>query len=206
MRAAVANGASDARILIRHVLPNMLSTLIVQATVTIPAAIIGEAVLSFLGLGVQPPTPVLGRDARRRAVVPLAGAAARRLSRRRDLPLLARRSTCSATGCATSSTRGRRDEPARGRGPLGALRHRRRPGPRGRPAVVHARRRRGARRRRRVGLRQERQLHVAAAPAAGDGVRVRASLGSTASTCSPRRTHDCGRSAGARSRSSSRSR
>jgi len=60
VRAAVANGASDARILIRHVLPNMLSTLIVQATVAIPAAIIGEAVLSFLGLGVQPPTPSWG--------------------------------------------------------------------------------------------------------------------------------------------------
>ena len=60
VRAAVANGASDARILVRHVLPNMLSTLIVQATVAIPAAIIGEAVLSFLGLGVQPPTPSWG--------------------------------------------------------------------------------------------------------------------------------------------------
>jgi len=60
VRAAVANGARDASILARHVLPNMLSTLIVQATVTIPAAIIGEAVLSFLGLGVQPPTPSWG--------------------------------------------------------------------------------------------------------------------------------------------------
>jgi peptide/nickel transport system permease protein len=60
VRAAVANGAGDASILARHVLPNMLSTLIVQATVTIPAAIIGEAVLSFLGLGVQPPTPSWG--------------------------------------------------------------------------------------------------------------------------------------------------
>jgi peptide/nickel transport system permease protein len=55
VRAAIANGATDVRILRRHILPNMLSTLIVQATVTIPAAIIGEAVLSFLGLGVQPP-------------------------------------------------------------------------------------------------------------------------------------------------------
>jgi peptide/nickel transport system permease protein len=55
VRAAVANGASDVRILGRHILPNMASTLIVQGTVTIPAAIIGEAVLSFLGLGVQPP-------------------------------------------------------------------------------------------------------------------------------------------------------
>jgi ABC-type dipeptide/oligopeptide/nickel transport system permease subunit len=60
VRAAIANGASDAGILARHIFPNMLSTLIVQATVTIPAAIIGEAVLSFLGLGVQPPTPSWG--------------------------------------------------------------------------------------------------------------------------------------------------
>jgi peptide/nickel transport system permease protein len=60
VRAAVANGARDVSIIVRHVLPNMLSTLIVQATVTIPAAIIGEAVLSFLGLGVQPPTPSWG--------------------------------------------------------------------------------------------------------------------------------------------------
>ncbi|HLM35872.1 MAG TPA: ABC transporter permease [Gaiellaceae bacterium] len=60
VRAAIANGASDVRILRRHVLPNMLSTLIVQATVTIPAAIIGEAVLSFLGLGVQSPATSWG--------------------------------------------------------------------------------------------------------------------------------------------------
>jgi peptide/nickel transport system permease protein len=60
VRAAVANGANDAVIIGRHILPNMASTLLVQATVTIPAAIIGEAVLSFLGLGVQPPTPSWG--------------------------------------------------------------------------------------------------------------------------------------------------
>ena len=57
---AVADGASDARILSRYILPNCLSPLIVQATVTIPEAIIGEAILSFLGLGVQPPTPSCG--------------------------------------------------------------------------------------------------------------------------------------------------
>jgi len=60
VRAAIANGASDMTILFRHIVPNMTSTLLVQATVTIPAAIIGEAVLSFLGLGVQPPTPSWG--------------------------------------------------------------------------------------------------------------------------------------------------
>src|ERR687886_2656563 len=60
VRAAIANGATDVTILGRHILPNMLSTLIVQATITIPIAIVGEAVLSFLGLGVQPPTPSWG--------------------------------------------------------------------------------------------------------------------------------------------------
>ena len=60
VRAAVANGASDPVILGRHILPNMTSTLIVQTTLTIPAAIIGESILSFLGLGVQPPTPSWG--------------------------------------------------------------------------------------------------------------------------------------------------
>jgi len=58
--AAIAGGASDAVVLRRHILPNAISTLIVQATVAAPAAIIGEAVLSFLGLGVRPPTPSLG--------------------------------------------------------------------------------------------------------------------------------------------------
>jgi peptide/nickel transport system permease protein len=60
VRAAVANGGSDLTILGRHILPNMTSTLLVQATITIPIAIIGESVLSFLGLGVQPPTPSWG--------------------------------------------------------------------------------------------------------------------------------------------------
>jgi peptide/nickel transport system permease protein len=58
--AAIVNGANDATIIFRHILPNMSSTLLVQATVTIPQAIVGEAVLSFLGLGVQPPTPSWG--------------------------------------------------------------------------------------------------------------------------------------------------
>jgi peptide/nickel transport system permease protein len=57
---AIADGAGDARILRRYILPNAISPLLVQATVTIPEAIIGESVLSFLGLGVQPPTPSWG--------------------------------------------------------------------------------------------------------------------------------------------------
>jgi peptide/nickel transport system permease protein len=57
---AVANGANDLVILRRHILPNVMNTLLVQATVLIPAAIIAESLLSFLGLGVQPPTPSWG--------------------------------------------------------------------------------------------------------------------------------------------------
>jgi peptide/nickel transport system permease protein len=58
--AAIVEGAGDAWVLGRHILPNAGSALIVQATVGIPAAILGEAVLSFLGLGIQPPAPSLG--------------------------------------------------------------------------------------------------------------------------------------------------
>jgi peptide/nickel transport system permease protein len=58
--AAIVEGAGDAWVLGRHILPNAASVIIVQATVALPAAILGEAVLSFLGLGIQPPAPSLG--------------------------------------------------------------------------------------------------------------------------------------------------
>jgi peptide/nickel transport system permease protein len=58
--AAVADGAGDLVLLRRHILPNAINALIVQATVAAPGAIIGEAVLSFLGLGIRPPAPSLG--------------------------------------------------------------------------------------------------------------------------------------------------
>jgi len=58
--AAVADGATDGVVLRRHILPNAINALIVQATVAAPAAIIGEAVLSFLGLGIRPPQASLG--------------------------------------------------------------------------------------------------------------------------------------------------
>jgi len=60
VQGARALGAGDARLMARHILPNIFSSLLVQATVSIPIAIIAEAVLSFLGLGVQPPTPSWG--------------------------------------------------------------------------------------------------------------------------------------------------
>ncbi|MEV4603843.1 ABC transporter permease [Amycolatopsis sp. NPDC049253] len=58
--AANTMHAGPWRILGQHVLPNAASAIIVQATVIMPVAVIGEAVLSFLGLGIQPPAPSLG--------------------------------------------------------------------------------------------------------------------------------------------------
>ena len=58
--AARALGAGDLRLMRRHVFPNIFSAILVQATVSIPTAIIAEAILSFLGLGVQPPAPSWG--------------------------------------------------------------------------------------------------------------------------------------------------
>ena len=57
---ARALGAGDLRLMSRHILPNIASSLLVQATISIPIAVIAEAVLSFLGLGVQPPAPSWG--------------------------------------------------------------------------------------------------------------------------------------------------
>jgi peptide/nickel transport system permease protein len=53
-------GASPARILFRYILPNVSTPLLVQLAFTLSAALIAEGALSFLGLGVQPPTPSLG--------------------------------------------------------------------------------------------------------------------------------------------------
>ena len=57
VEAARAVGNSGWRIAFRHILPNIMPALLVQATLTIAAAIIAEASLSFLGLGQQPPAP-----------------------------------------------------------------------------------------------------------------------------------------------------
>ena len=60
VEAARATGGGDARIVFRHVLPNVLTPIIVLVTLGIPSAIIAGAALSFLGLGVRPPTPDWG--------------------------------------------------------------------------------------------------------------------------------------------------
>jgi peptide/nickel transport system permease protein len=59
--AARASGKGKFRITIEHVLPNILSVLIVQATIQFALAILAEAALSYLGLGTQPPQPSWGR-------------------------------------------------------------------------------------------------------------------------------------------------
>ncbi len=58
--SARAIGASDARIILLHILPNLASVIIVQTSLLLSAAILVEASLSFLGLGTQPPAPSLG--------------------------------------------------------------------------------------------------------------------------------------------------
>jgi ABC-type dipeptide/oligopeptide/nickel transport system permease subunit len=58
--AARALGASDARVILRHLAPNTLNLVAVRATLGIGLVIMVEATLSFLGIGVQPPTPSLG--------------------------------------------------------------------------------------------------------------------------------------------------
>lgn len=66
VEAARCIGAGDRRIIIRHILPNALAPIIVAASLGIASAIIAESTLSFLGLGIQPPTPSWGnmlRDA-----------------------------------------------------------------------------------------------------------------------------------------------
>jgi peptide/nickel transport system permease protein len=60
IQGAQAIGASNGRIVFRHVLPNVLSPLIVQSSFTAAQAVLFEAALSFLGVGVQPPTPAWG--------------------------------------------------------------------------------------------------------------------------------------------------
>ena len=60
IEAAVASGASTARIIVKHVIPNVIGPVIVYATLTVPQIIMFESFLSFLGLGIQEPHVSLG--------------------------------------------------------------------------------------------------------------------------------------------------
>ena len=61
VEAAKAAGSGDLRIMFRHMLPNAVGVIAVNATLVIGIAILTEAALSFLGFGIQPPTPALGK-------------------------------------------------------------------------------------------------------------------------------------------------
>lgn len=60
VQAARLDGATTIRILRRHILRNLVSVILVQATLMFPFAVMGEAILSFLGVGIRPPTPTWG--------------------------------------------------------------------------------------------------------------------------------------------------
>jgi peptide/nickel transport system permease protein len=60
IQAAVATGARSARVIARHLLPNVLAPIIVVSTLQVSQVIIAEATISFLGFGIQPPTPAWG--------------------------------------------------------------------------------------------------------------------------------------------------
>ena len=106
VEAARALGASDARIIVRHILPNIIQPVLVQAAIGMAGAILAEATMSFLGLGVPPPTASWGA---------MLNDAARICSIRHTSccfpPALSCwpccPSTSSATGCATILIRAR---------------------------------------------------------------------------------------------------
>jgi len=60
VEAARTSGTSNARIIWRHIIPNLFSIVVVASTLNIAGTVIGEAGLSFLGLGVQPPGSSIG--------------------------------------------------------------------------------------------------------------------------------------------------
>ena len=86
IEAARALGFSRRRIIFRHLLPNLLGPIIVYATLTVPAVMLLEAFLSFLGLGVQPPMSSWGALIKDGATVQVVMTAAARLPRRRVFP------------------------------------------------------------------------------------------------------------------------
>jgi ABC-type dipeptide/oligopeptide/nickel transport system permease subunit len=60
IEASRALGASEARIIFRHILPNLIGIVLVYVTLTVPSIILYESFLSYLGLGIQPPQASLG--------------------------------------------------------------------------------------------------------------------------------------------------
>ncbi|GMA18905.1 peptide ABC transporter permease [Arsenicicoccus piscis] len=103
--AARSCGLSAPAIAVRHVLPNVSSLIIVQASVAFAMAILAEAALSFLGLGTPPDVPSWGRMLQESQEL-LFVAPGSRGCRARPSPSPSSASTCSATACATGWTRG----------------------------------------------------------------------------------------------------
>ena len=62
IEAARALGASDSRIMVRHIFPNVAALVVILASITLPLAILAEAAISFLGVGVKQPRPSWGAD------------------------------------------------------------------------------------------------------------------------------------------------
>ncbi len=104
--AARTVGAGEPRLLLRHVLPTRLPTIIVIASFEMARMIVTEASLSFLGLGVEPSVPS-GLDARRRPQPTSRSPVARNGPGPGDHARRPQHETSSATGSATSSTQGR---------------------------------------------------------------------------------------------------
>ena len=106
IEAARSIGASPVRIMVLDILPNLIAPVLVLATLAIPTAIVFEATLSFLGVGVQPPAASWGN-----LLVPGAGLlpdllVVPDLPGRRSCSSPRWPSTCSVTGCGTRWTRG----------------------------------------------------------------------------------------------------
>ena len=106
VEAARALGVSTARILWRHILPNLVSPILVQATFIFAYAILAEAGLSFLGVGVPPEIPTWGTMIAGSQQYARPGVLDRAVPGRSRSSLTALvAADCSATACATCSTR-----------------------------------------------------------------------------------------------------
>ena len=205
IEAAEALGATDRRVMLVHLLPNLLSPLLVQGTFIFAAAILTEAALSFLGAGVPPTNPDLGQHDRLRAAIHATGSVAdpgARLLHRADRAVvadgrrrLARRARSPAASPDMTALAGR--DATRRRAALGhrsahAIPLRGPDRPRGGRRQLHAAPRRDVGHRRRIRQRQVGDLAVDHAPGAepaGKNHRRQRDVPRTA-TCSACRTRD----------------
>jgi ABC-type dipeptide/oligopeptide/nickel transport system permease subunit len=128
VQAERALGAGDLRVMVRHVLPNVVAPVVIAATLGVAGAIMAEAALSFLGLGVQPPTPSWGAMiADGRDLTQLRRAPWTSLAPGLAIGLAVLGFNLVATRCATRST-ARRVAPSRGAtGAAAGAAHARRP-------------------------------------------------------------------------------